>query len=211
VLDSDTRELLVGGRPVPLQPKAFQLLELLLQARPKAVSKGQIHERLWPGTFVSDSTLTSLVTDIRTAIRDEARKGRLVRTVHRFGYAFSGVAQEMRETSPVAERGSIYWLVQGRQRIQLEAGETIIGRDPCAAVFLDDRSVSRQHARIVVSPEGATLEDLGSKNGTYLREEKVESRLPLSDGDEILVGSVPLTLRILPSPESTETMGASKR
>lgn len=212
MLDSDTRELLVGGRLVHLQPKAFQCLELLLQARPKAVSKGQLHERLWPGTFVSDSTLTSLLAEIRAAIRDEAHEGRLVRTVHRFGYAFSGPVQEARgRSSSVSGRRSTYWLVRGRRRIPLEPGETIIGRDPGATIFLDDRSISRRHARLVISEEGATLEDLGSKNGTYLQGKKVESRLPLSDRDKIRAGSVALTIRILPSPESTETVGAPRR
>jgi DNA-binding winged helix-turn-helix (wHTH) protein len=206
LLDSETRELLVDGRPVHLQPKAFGLLELLVQNRPKAVSKNQIHERLWPGTFVSDSTLTSLLTEIRAAIRDEAHEGRFVRTVYRFGYAFSGLVQEVREQpSGVGGGKSACWLVRGRRRIPLEAGESIIGRDPGAAVFLDDRSVSRRHARIVISEEGATLEDLGSKNGTYLQGAKVESRLPLSDGDKIRAGSVALTMRIFSVPESTET------
>jgi DNA-binding winged helix-turn-helix (wHTH) protein len=209
LLDSETRELLVDGRPVHLQPKAFGLLELLVQNRPKAVSKNQIYERLWPGTFVSDSTLTSLLTEIRAAIRDEAHEGRFVRTVHRFGYAFSGSVQEVRERpSDVGARNSACWLVRGRRRIPLEAGETIIGRDPGAGVFLDDRSVSRRHARIVVSDEGATLEDLGSKNGTLLHSAKVESVVPLSDGDQLKVGDIVLKIRIFPVPESTATGAA---
>jgi DNA-binding winged helix-turn-helix (wHTH) protein len=212
LLDSDTRELSLGGKAVHLQPKAFQFLELLLRERPRAVSKEKIHEQLWPGTFVSDSTLTSLLTEIRAAIRDEPHESRFIRTVHRFGYAFSGKAQEAVERpAGVGGRQAACWLLRGRRRIPLEAGETIIGRDPGAAVFLDDKSVSRRHARIVISEEGATLEDLGSKNGTYLQDARVESRLPLSDGDKIRVGSVPLTMRIFPMPESTETETAAKR
>jgi DNA-binding winged helix-turn-helix (wHTH) protein len=212
LLDSETRELFVDGKAVHLQPKAFQLLELLIRDRPRAVSKEKIHEQLWPGTFVSDSTLTSLLTEIRAAIGDAAQESRFVRTVHRFGYAFSGKAQEALERSTaVGGRQAGYWLLRGRRRIPLETGETIIGRDPGAPVFLDDKSVSRRHARIVISEEGATLEDLGSKNGTYLQNAKVESRLPLTDGDRIRVGTVPLTIRIFPVPESTETVTASKR
>src|SRR6266496_4977436 len=98
VLDSDTRQLSVRGQAVHLSPKAFQFLELLLENRPRAVSKSEIHERLWPGTFVSDGTLASLLVEVRSAIGDSARASRFVRTVHRFGYAFSGSAQELRET-----------------------------------------------------------------------------------------------------------------
>jgi DNA-binding winged helix-turn-helix (wHTH) protein len=206
VLDSETRQLVVGGEEVHLQPKAFQFLELLLQNRPKALSKDAIHEKLWPGTFVSDGTLTSLLAEVRDAIGDPAREPRFVRTVHRFGYAFSGEAQETRERTPaVAAQKSACWLIRGRRRYSLAPGESILGRDPGAAVFLDDPSVSRRHARIMVSDDGATLEDLGSKNGTHLRDQKVEAPVPLADGDAIRIGSVALTLRIFPMPDSTLT------
>ena len=75
--------------------KAFQFLELLVEYRPKAVSKEVIHKRLWPGTFVSDGTVTSLLAEVREAIGDDAHESRFVRTVHRFGYAFSGAAQDV--------------------------------------------------------------------------------------------------------------------
>ena len=149
LLDSETRELLVRGKAVHLQHKAFQFLELLLERRPRVVTKEQIHEELWPRTFVSDSTLTSLLTEIRAAIGDDAHEPRFVRTVHRVGYAFSGAAREARESS--AESGgsrSLFWLVRGRRRIPLEIGETIIGRDPAATLWIDDKSISRRHARI---------------------------------------------------------------
>lgn len=209
VLDSETRQLFVGSQEVHLQPKAFQFLELLIQSRPKALSKNAIHEQLWPGTFVSDGTLTSLLAEVRDAVGDQAREPRFVRTVHRFGYAFCGQAQEVREQpSAVSGQKTACWLIRGRRRYALPPGETILGRDPGAAVFLDDASVSRRHARIVVSDAGATLEDLGSKNGTHLGEKRVESVEPLSDGDRIRVGSVSLALRIYPMPDSTLTKGS---
>jgi DNA-binding winged helix-turn-helix (wHTH) protein len=206
VLDSETRQLVVGDREVHLQPKAFQFLELLLQNRPKALAKDVLHEKLWPGTFVSDGTLTSLLAEVREAVGDSARSPRFVRTVHRFGYAFCGQAQEVRETpEAVAGQKKAHWLTRGRRRFALPSGETILGRDPGAGVFLDDPSVSRRHARIVVSDGGATLEDLGSKNGTRIGEKKVETREPIADGDQIRIGSVALTLRVFPMPDSTLT------
>jgi DNA-binding winged helix-turn-helix (wHTH) protein len=212
LLDSETRELYVRGKAVHLQPKAFQFLELLLQNRPKAISKDEIHEKLWPGTFVSDGTLTSLLAEVRAAIGDDAHESRFVRTVHRFGYAFSGTAREARERpSGVSGRRAVHWLVRGRRRIPLEPGESILGRDPGAGAFIDDRSISRRHARIVVSDNGATIEDLGSKNGTLLNGRKIESPTPLSDGDKIKIGSVDLTIRIFPVPDSTETAAEGGR
>jgi len=85
VLDTETRQIFVSGAAVHLQPKAFQFLELLIQNRPRVVPKGEIHEKLWPGTFVSDGTLTSLLAEIRDAIGDDAREPRFVRTAHRVG------------------------------------------------------------------------------------------------------------------------------
>ena len=131
LVDSETRQLLVGGEEVHLQPKAFQFLELLLQNRPKALSKDAIHKQLWPGTFVSDGTVTSLVAEVREAIGDEAHQPRFIRTVHRFGYAFSGEAQEVSDKRlRIAAIKSAHWVVWGRQCIPIEIGESIIGRDP---------------------------------------------------------------------------------
>ena len=210
VLDSETRQLSVRGETVHVQPKAFQFLELLLNNRPKAVSKSQIHEKLWPGTFVSDSTLTSLLVEVRTVIGDEARHPIYVRTVHGFGYAFCG---EAREESDVARSGPARkwscWVLHAGKRTALEPGEAFIGRDPAAGLFIDHPSVSRRHARILVTDGSATLEDLGSKNGTQLDDRKVESAVALGDGARIVVGTVALTFRMLPMPHSTETVGES--
>lgn len=205
LLDSETRELYVGGKSVHVQPKAFQFLELLLENRPRAVSKSQIHERLWPGTFVSDGTLTSLLVEVRNAIGDEARHPLYVRTVHRFGYAFCGSAEEVRARVSSTPAKKAFWVLRGRSRIPLEPGETVIGRDPGAGLFIDDASVSRRHARIVVSEEGATLEDLGSKNGTLLGDRKIEAEVPLKDGTRIRIGAVLLTFRMFSLPDSTLT------
>ena len=93
VLDESRHELLHGGAPVHLTPKAYELLRLLLERRPAAVSKAEIHDRIWPGTFVSDVNLATLVFEIRTAIGDDPHAPRFIRTVRGFGYAFcDGVA-----------------------------------------------------------------------------------------------------------------------
>ena len=90
MLDSGTRELTRRGRAVPLSPKVFELLELLLERRPEAVAKDAIHDRLWPKSFVSESSLARLAAEARAALADDARKPRYLRTVFGFGYAFCG-------------------------------------------------------------------------------------------------------------------------
>jgi eukaryotic-like serine/threonine-protein kinase len=96
-LDEDRRQLLRAGVPIPLEPKAYELLTLLLARRPRALSKDQIHQVLWAGTFVSESALAGLIADLRSLLGDDARRPRYIRTVHGFGYAFSGDARTVDE------------------------------------------------------------------------------------------------------------------
>jgi DNA-binding winged helix-turn-helix (wHTH) protein len=206
VLDSDTRQLSVRGEAVHLSPKAFQFLELLLESRPKALSKSEIHERLWPGTFVSDGALASLLVEVRSATGDSARESRFVRTVHRFGYAFSGSAQELRErVSAGGGRKSIYRLIWGTREISLSLGENLLGRDEASIVWIDDGLVSRRHARIVIDETGAVLEDLGSKNGTYLRGKRIEGSRKLADEDQVTIGPASMIFRVFKQTASTAT------
>ncbi len=89
VLDLDSRELRRGAGPVRLSPKAFQLLEILATNRPKALSKADLQDRLWPDTFVVEKNLANLVSEIRQALGNSpsAADG-FIRTVPRHGYAF---------------------------------------------------------------------------------------------------------------------------
>jgi hypothetical protein len=190
---------------VHVSPKAFQFLELLLENRPRALSKNEIHEKLWPGTFVSDGTLTSLLAEVRFAIGDEAHESRFVRTVHRFGYAFSGAAEDVRPPRRTCAPKVVYRLFWGAREIALEEGETVLGRDPEATAFIDHTSVSRHHARIAIAGDRVTVEDLQSKNGTFVGGKKLESPALLSDGDELKLGSVALKFRVFPLSGSTAT------
>jgi len=207
LLDSETRQLHVRGDLVHIQPKAFQLLELLLENRPRAVSKKEIHERLWSGTFVSDGTLTSLLVELRSSIGDRARNPLFVRTVHGFGYAFCGEARDERDVvRPDGALGWSCWILHAGKRTILQPGEILIGRDPGAEVLVDHPSVSRRHARILLDRGSATLEDLGSKNGTSVDDRTVETPVSLSDGARIVVGTVALIFRMLSLLPSTETV-----
>jgi DNA-binding winged helix-turn-helix (wHTH) protein len=202
--DSGTREVSRNGRPVPLSPKAFTLLEILIANRPKAVAKAKIYEELWPATHVSESNLANLVMELRTALGDEARKPRIVRTVARFGYSFCADARAAEERAAVALSGGVaYRLIWGRREIALDSGENLIGRDRDAVVWIDDESVSRRHARIVIDEQGAVLEDLGSKNGSYLRGAKIAAAAPLSDRDAMKIGPASMVFRVLRRTGST--------
>ena len=195
VLDQGTRELLHRGKVTEVSPKAFRLLEILLERRPEAVSKEDLQNLLWPSVFVAEGNLSRLMNEVRKAIGDDAEKPRFIRTVHGFGYAFSGAAETDGTPSKPAPSDVVLKLYWDDREIALEEGENILGRDKDAVAWIDYPSVSRHHARILVSGGEAVLEDLGSRNGTMLGGEKVTGRRPLSDGDRILIGSARLTFR----------------
>jgi DNA-binding winged helix-turn-helix (wHTH) protein len=206
-LDAEARQLWRGGEAVPLSRKAFELLELLVKEHPRALGKAEIRDHLWPGTFVADSSLTNLMTRLREALDDSARKPRYVRTVQGFGYAFCAELSQSSERSTTGRRrsGPRFSLRWAGNEIALREGENIIGREEQAAAWIESASVSRRHARIVLQQGTVTLEDLGSKNGTFLRGRRIESRVALTDGDEIFVGGVPLRLRVFGMASSTRT------
>jgi DNA-binding winged helix-turn-helix (wHTH) protein len=187
VLDTDRRELTRAERPVALSPKAFRLLEVLAERRPNAVAQSDLRRLLWPDALAGGTRLARLAGEVRAAIGDTGGEERVLRTVHRFGYAF--VAEAMDEAPPGRAACA---LQMGAQQVPLAAGENLIGRGASALVSVASSRVSRRHARILVAEGRATLEDLGSKNGTYLGSRRVREPIELKDGDHITIGPVVL-------------------
>jgi DNA-binding winged helix-turn-helix (wHTH) protein len=201
--DPETRELFRGGKTVHLHPKAFRLLEILLESRPRALSKAELHEKLWPGSFVSEANLASLAAEIRRGIGEKGRGARKLRTVYGFGYAISGeTIEEKRAPSTGAAR---YCLVWERKEMPLTTGDNVVGRDRNATVSIDDSTISRRHARIRIAGGGAMIEELGSKNGTFVQGRRIDKPRRLSDGDRFQIGSVVLTFREFSPEKSTDT------
>jgi len=199
VFDSDTREVIQAGKPVHVSPKAFALLAVLIERRPKAISKDELHKLLWPETFVSDANLPNLVAELRETLGDDAQEPRILRTVQRFGYAFRAeTAAESAGPTPLA-----YRLIWGDREIGLRAGENLIGRDETSTLWIDDALVSRRHSRILIDDSGAVLEDLDSKNGTLLRGERIRSAARLVDEDLITIGPASMIFRVLHHTGST--------
>jgi hypothetical protein len=125
--------------------------------------------------------------------------------VQRFGYAFSGEAEPAATSVRPMETDVVFKLLWADREIALQPGENILGREREAVAWIDVHSVSRRHARIVVSGEGATLEDLGSKNGTFIDGQAVDKPSPLHDGAQIRIGTVVLILRRYVGGVSTES------
>jgi DNA-binding winged helix-turn-helix (wHTH) protein len=203
-LDSRTRQLVRDGADVALSPKAFQLLLLLVENRSRAMSRDELQQQLWPSTFVLETNLAGLVAEVRRALRDSAEHPTFVRTMHRFGYRFIGDVDDTDAPAP-RESAMKYWLLWETRQVPLAAGTNIVGRGADAAVWIDAPGVSRHHAQIVVGQGEATLEDLGSKNGTYLAGQRVTTPHRLANGDQIRLGSVVITFRVPEPPGATET------
>jgi len=205
ILDNQTRQLLRDSEELHLSPKAFELLTMLLIHRPRAVSKAELQERLWPSTFVEETNLAGLVAEIRRALGDAATQPAFVRTVYRFGYRFVGeVTEDAAATLPSISHARPCLVFENRQMMLLE-GASIIGRESDATIQCDAAGVSRHHARILISKGEATVEDLGSKNGTYVKGQRIASAR-LEDGDEIRLGVVSMIFRIEPPKGPTETV-----
>ena len=187
---------------------------MLVERRPAAISKVDIHRQLWPDTFVTDGSLAVLVAEIRAALGDDVRQPVFLRTLHRFGYAFVGPVVETAARADSTLRAVHCWLVSHNERARLEPGDNVVGRDPLATVRvgldpaadlrIDATGISRRHALIVVADEAVTLHDLSSKNGTFANDLRVTTPVRLDDGAAIRLGSVSLQFRRVTDVSATK-------
>jgi DNA-binding winged helix-turn-helix (wHTH) protein len=205
-LNQEQRQLARGTQPVHLSRKAFDLLTLLIRRRPAALAKDEIHNSLWPETFVSDGNLAVLIAEIRAALGDDSRHPTYVRTVHRVGYAFAADATEDAGGPAVpGRRLASCWLTWGNQKATLLTGVNVIGRDASADVWIDAVGLSRRHAMIVVSDDSVTLHDLESKNGTFVNDARLTSPMPIANGTEFSLGPLRIQFRHREANDRTET------
>jgi DNA-binding winged helix-turn-helix (wHTH) protein len=206
-LDRSQYRLQRGQTAVPIQPMVLELLAYLVEHRDRVVSREELFSTLWKGRFVSDGVLTLTVHEARRALGDDAANASFIKTLHGRGYQFvfrpvRVVAPE--SVAPATEKRPAY-LVWAGFPTPLRDGDNFIGRDQGSVIVLDGLRVSRQHARVVLSAEEATVEDLGSKNGTRVNGVKILVPTPLSDGDTIEIGGVALTFRRRLADPSTLT------
>lgn len=203
-LDGGRRLLLRDKEEVHLAPKALDFLLVIVQRAPNAVSKAELMTALWPDTHVSDATLTGVAADVREALGDDGRSPNLIRTVHRFGYAFCG---ELHRGPAGTEIATVLgWLIADNWRVPLPPGETLLGREGDGVVPLPSSSVSRRHAALMVDGEAARLSDLGSKNGTYVDEIRIDQPVLLRDGARLRFGTLELTYRSAAHGATTDTV-----
>jgi len=169
-------------------------------------SKQNLIDAVWQTEFVSDHALTQVIAELRAALGDDARNPTYIENIPRRGYRLvTAVTQVAESASPVRD-GSLPFKLQGEDCDHpLSQGVNVIGRTADADISIDRTEVSRCHARIVVAGTTATIEDLGSKNGTYLNGQRLQKTALLANGDEIWIGRSVARLRFLVEGEPTLT------
>ncbi len=198
VLDRAARQLSRGGKVVPLEPKMYQLLEVLIERHPAVITNAELDELLWPKVYVARTSLTRLVSELRAVLGDSPRSATIIRTVYKTGYSFAAEVKEVGVPPPAIAQGpaagvSLVW--EG-QLIHLSHGENIVGRGAECSIVIDAATVSRRHAKFVVAADSVTLEDLESANGTRVNQASISAPAVLKHGDEISLGEERLTLRM---------------
>ena len=209
--DPVSHGLVRDGAEIPLPHKSRELLLLFLHNPGRLMGRAEMIERVWPDVAVTDDVLRYQVGELRKAFG--AAGATFIRTIRREGYrweapirgrptARTGLAAPGDEARRPEAR---HRLVSGSREVPLLEGENVIGRDPDAALWIDHASVSRRHARIVISHGKVKLEDLGSKNGTLLNGKRIARSRPLSDGDEIQIGPKTMVFRAMSQLGTTQT------
>jgi DNA-binding winged helix-turn-helix (wHTH) protein/tetratricopeptide (TPR) repeat protein len=131
-LDPTNECLWQGGREIPLRPKAYALLKHLVDHRGQLVTKQQLLDAVWPGTFVGDAVLKASIRQLREALADDAEAPRYIETSHRRGYRFiaetSATAAPRDEQHPV-ERAMAAIAPPSVGAVTLTSVEGVLGRE----------------------------------------------------------------------------------
>lgn len=173
-----------------MRPKCFDLLVYLALHPDRLITVTELLEHVWRGVVVNEGTVTRTVAELRFALAEDAEHPKYIETVSRRGYKFIANVRRQRRgiRSDRSDEMPCFALVHEGQEFPLWDGEHLIGRGPDVAVPLFGPAVSRHHARVIASGESLTLEDLSSRNGTFVNGILAAGSVALYTGDEIRIG-----------------------
>jgi DNA-binding winged helix-turn-helix (wHTH) protein len=198
LMDPEERLLMHGGHPVPLTPKAYDTLLVLVENHGRVVEKEELMRKVWPDAFVEESGLTRNISVLRKMLGDTSLE-KYIQTIPRRGYRFASAVRKRVQTTPylkwVNSRGEL-------ETFSLTTDDVLIGRKADADVVLADRYVSRHHARIVKNDGGHTIIDLESSHGTFLNGTRIIQH-ELQSGDRIALGKDQVELGYYSEEEET--------
>jgi DNA-binding winged helix-turn-helix (wHTH) protein len=174
---------------VRLDLKAMELLVYLAEHAGEVLSKQRLVDSVWRVEAIADGTLTHAIAQLRKSLGDNARSPTYIETIPKRGYRLIAPVRMTDVAAPVHRfTASRFKLAAHDGETSLTEGENLIGRDRAASIRIDVPGVSRRHALIIIDGDTATLEDLGSKNGTFLAGRKLARPTRLAHGDEIRIG-----------------------
>src|ERR1700683_2104869 len=148
ILDLADRQLLRCGQVVPLEHKMYELLAVLIQRRPAVVKNEELDEALWPKVYVARTSLTRLVSELRSVLGDTPRDSKIIRTVYKSGYAFGATVTALASASAAAT--ALFGLIWNDRLLVLNEGPQIAGRGEECELVIEAETVSRRHARILL-------------------------------------------------------------
>ena len=133
ILDTDQRVLFREDKPVPLTPKVFDTLLILVEKKGRIVEKDELMNRLWPDTFVEETNLTFNIKQLRKLLGDDARQPVYVETVSRRGYRFIANVEELLTDDDVG---------QMTRRFESSARQSAAEPEPAARAEAPDQVVA---------------------------------------------------------------------
>jgi len=193
-----------------LEPKVREVLVCLAEHASDVVSKELLLRSVWPDTCVTDDVLTRAIFELRRVFGDEVRRPRVIQTIPKRGYRLiAPVVLDIDRTaaSPTKEETTctLTWREGG---VTLTEGIYLLGREESLPIRVPFPSVSRRHARITIGGGAVTVEDLASKNGTFLRDTRLTAPTLLRNGDTLVAGKVRIRVRLsMPSTETAVPVG----
>ena len=208
-VDPAACELSNGAGVVRLRPKVMDLLTALARNPGQVLSKNCLLDMVWPDVTVGDASLTVAVGELRDALGDDLESPSFIETIPRRGYRLIAPVERL-DRDPVRPGGSRFWLVGAGVELVLRQGENLIGRVPEAHIRIESPKVSRRHATIIVDGDVAVVEDLGSKNGTFVGDVRVDGPTPLAHGDQLRLGQLAALLQVVVADHQSTVTELSK-
>jgi DNA-binding winged helix-turn-helix (wHTH) protein len=206
IVDPSLNRVSRGNETVQIPPRVMQVLLCLAEAGGKVVTKQELIDTVWQERYVSEAALTQSIAVLRKILGDESDLPRYVENIPRRGYRLVAIPEPLSECPrPDRPKSSLCRLCYGERDFILSVGDNTIGRAVDAEVRIDASKVSRRHSIVKVEGATAIIEDLASKNGTYVNGRRITSPQLLQDGDEITTGPAVLLFRVENLERPTET------
>jgi hypothetical protein len=184
----------------------MDVLVCLARLQGRLATKQHLIDTVWRTEYVSDNALTHVIAELRNELGDDAEHPSYIETIPRRGYRIIAPVTLPEKDHPAPSAGTnLFKLESDQGEILLVEGENLIGRAPDASIRIDNSEVSRRHTLITVEGNTATLEDLNSKNGTFLRGRRLDAPATLADADEIRIGLDLARFRFVVHDDRTRT------